>query len=91
MIGWSCCRYNHIIRLSKEVFTIIATGDGEKLMKFCPSFHVVQLMKQGHSPQYACEYVLKDISKEIQHHFEAGLIALDHKVYKCCLEIALLC
>ncbi|XP_041036557.1 N(4)-(Beta-N-acetylglucosaminyl)-L-asparaginase isoform X5 [Carcharodon carcharias] len=38
-----------------------ATGDGDKIMCFCPSFHVVQLMKQGLSPADACQSVIQDI------------------------------
>jgi N4-(beta-N-acetylglucosaminyl)-L-asparaginase len=56
-----------------------ATGDGETLMKFCPSFQVVQLMKKGESPQMACESVLKSMVEANGAWFEAGLVALDAK------------
>ncbi|XP_066536037.1 N(4)-(Beta-N-acetylglucosaminyl)-L-asparaginase [Hoplias malabaricus] len=58
-----------------------ATGDGDKIMCYCPSFHIVQLMKQGSSPKDACCCVLTDIQKKIgkDECFEIGLIALNMK------------
>lgn len=79
IIVWSCSRYSLTSKLPKGMFQL-ATGDGEKLMEFCPSFQVVQLLKQGLSPQNACESVLKSTMHEKGHAFEAGLIALDSKV-----------
>ena len=37
-------------RLELHVTVLIwfaATGDGDKMMRFCPAFHVVQLMRQA--------------------------------------------
>ncbi|XP_041036540.1 N(4)-(Beta-N-acetylglucosaminyl)-L-asparaginase isoform X1 [Carcharodon carcharias] len=58
-----------------------ATGDGDKIMCFCPSFHVVQLMKQGLSPADACQSVIQDICHRVgkKDIFEIGLIALNMK------------
>ncbi|XP_048457077.1 N(4)-(Beta-N-acetylglucosaminyl)-L-asparaginase isoform X2 [Rhincodon typus] len=58
-----------------------ATGDGDKIMCFCPSFHVVQLMKQGLSPTDACQSVIQDICNRVgkKDIFEIGLIALNMK------------
>ncbi|XP_043552618.1 N(4)-(Beta-N-acetylglucosaminyl)-L-asparaginase isoform X4 [Chiloscyllium plagiosum] len=58
-----------------------ATGDGDKIMCFCPSFHVVQLMKQGLSPGDACQSVIQDICHRVGNKdiFEIGLIALNMK------------
>ncbi|KAI7805242.1 putative N4-Beta-N-acetylglucosaminyl-L-asparaginase-like [Triplophysa rosa] len=58
-----------------------ATGDGDKIMCYCPSFHVVQLMRQGSSPNEACQAVLADIQRRISGDtcFEIGLIALNIK------------
>uniref|UniRef100_UPI003AAC968F N(4)-(Beta-N-acetylglucosaminyl)-L-asparaginase isoform X1 n=1 Tax=Centroberyx gerrardi TaxID=166262 RepID=UPI003AAC968F len=58
-----------------------ATGDGDKIMCYCPSFHVVQLMKQGSSPSDACQAVLDDIIRRTSPDrcFEIGLIALNMK------------
>uniref|UniRef100_W5K7U6 Zgc:153169 n=1 Tax=Astyanax mexicanus TaxID=7994 RepID=W5K7U6_ASTMX len=59
----------------------VTTGDGDKIMCYCPSFHVVQLMRQGSSPQEACTSVLTDIRKRIgkEKCFQIGLIALNMK------------
>ena len=59
---------------------LLATGDGEKLMQFSPSFQVVQLMRQGCTPQEACDTVLKNIIAIKGSWFEAALIAIDCKV-----------
>ncbi|XP_065152860.1 N(4)-(Beta-N-acetylglucosaminyl)-L-asparaginase isoform X1 [Paramisgurnus dabryanus] len=58
-----------------------ATGDGDKIMCYCPSFHVVQLMRQGLSPNEACHAVLADIQRRISGDkcFEIGLISLNMK------------
>lgn len=58
-----------------------ATGDGDKIMCYCPSFHVVQLMKQGSSPNEACHAVLADIQRRIGDDkcFEIGIISLNMK------------
>ncbi|KAI4874636.1 hypothetical protein NFI96_031134 [Prochilodus magdalenae] len=66
-----------------------ATGDGDKIMCYCPSFHVVQLMRQvyyhfclGLSPRDACSSVLSDIRRRTGEGecFEIGLIALNMKM-----------
>ncbi|KAG2467138.1 ASPG asparaginase, partial [Polypterus senegalus] len=59
----------------------LATGDGDKIMCFCPSFHVVHLMKQGLCPADACQAVLNDIQERIgtKDMFEIGLIAMNIK------------
>ncbi|XP_029927271.1 uncharacterized protein LOC115373142 [Myripristis murdjan] len=56
-----------------------ATGDGDRIMCYCPSFHVVQLMKQGSPPAAACQAVLDDIMSRVgpDRGFEMGLIALN--------------
>lgn len=58
----------------------LATGDGERIMQFCPSFHIVQLMKSGRSPQQACEEVVKLMKEGSDKYFEVGVIALNCKV-----------
>lgn len=59
---------------------ILATGDGEKIMQFCPSFHIVQLMRSGRSPQQACEEVVGKMTEGSERWFEVGVIALNYKV-----------
>ena len=56
------------------------SGDGECIMKFCPSFQIVQLMREGMSAQEACDVVIKRILKWNCHWFEIAAIALDIKV-----------
>ncbi|XP_034158821.1 N(4)-(Beta-N-acetylglucosaminyl)-L-asparaginase isoform X2 [Pangasianodon hypophthalmus] len=58
-----------------------ASGDGDKIMCYCPSFQIVQLMRQGLSPKEACCSVLADIRKRTGEDkcFEIGLIALNMK------------
>ncbi|XP_043837717.1 N(4)-(Beta-N-acetylglucosaminyl)-L-asparaginase-like [Dromiciops gliroides] len=58
-----------------------ATGEGDKIMCFCPCFHVILLMKQGLSPKEACESVLKHITNQVGHEnmFELGIIAMNIK------------
>lgn len=59
-----------------------ATGDGDEIMKFCPCFHVVQLMKQGATPADACRQVILDIRTRIdaKDAFEIGIIAMNMQV-----------
>lgn len=57
-----------------------ATGDGDKIMCYCPTFHVVQLMKQGLSPTAACRSVIQDVQHQAgKNMFEFGLIAMNMK------------
>ncbi|XP_062850918.1 N(4)-(Beta-N-acetylglucosaminyl)-L-asparaginase [Trichomycterus rosablanca] len=58
-----------------------ASGDGDKIMCYCPSFQIVQLMRQGLSPEEACCSVLTDIKRRAGEEkcFEIALIALNMK------------
>ena len=60
---------------------LLATGDGDQIMQFCPSFHIVQLMREGLSAEEACLKVVSRM-KESCHNkdFEAAVIATDKKV-----------
>lgn len=49
-------------------------------MQFCPSFHIVQLIKEGHTPQESCDMVVRKMRRECAEGFEVGVIALDVKV-----------
>ncbi|XP_067667284.1 N(4)-(beta-N-acetylglucosaminyl)-L-asparaginase-like [Haliotis asinina] len=57
------------------------SGDGDQILKYCPSFHTVYLMKQGSSAQVACDQVIKDIQRRLgkKRMFEFALIAVDMK------------
>ncbi|XP_066494392.1 N(4)-(Beta-N-acetylglucosaminyl)-L-asparaginase-like [Tiliqua scincoides] len=65
----------------KEVGAAAATGDGDKIMCFCPCFHAVLLMKQGLSPMVACQTVVQDILQRIgkENMLEIGIIAMNMK------------
>lgn len=52
-------------------------------MRFCPSFHIVELMSQGKTPQQACETVVKKIIEYSGNNTEVAVIALDMKVNVC--------
>ncbi|XP_007476802.1 N(4)-(Beta-N-acetylglucosaminyl)-L-asparaginase-like isoform X1 [Monodelphis domestica] len=64
-----------------QVGAAAATGEGDKIMCFCPCFHVVLLMKQGLSPNDACESVIKEIINRVgdEDMFELGIIAMNIK------------
>ncbi|XP_035684537.1 N(4)-(beta-N-acetylglucosaminyl)-L-asparaginase-like [Branchiostoma floridae] len=58
----------------------VATGDGDNMMRFCPSFQVVQMMRQGIDPQTACREVVKQIHQKVgTDMFEMALVAMDMK------------
>lgn len=64
-----------------EAGAAVATGDGDNIMRFCPCFKVVQLLKQGQTPLEACRRVVKDIWKRVgKHHmFKMALVAMNQK------------
>jgi len=65
-----------------EIGAAAATGDGDKMMRFCPAFHAVQLMKEGYSPQESCELVVKEAQRKAgmtSKPFEMALIAINKK------------
>ena len=49
--------------LDNSVGAAGATGRGEEVIRTCGSFLVVELMRQGHSPQQACEMACERIIK----------------------------
>ncbi len=57
----------------------VATGQGELVMKTLGSFLVVELMRQGRSPEEACEEAVMRIVKKIPDYkdFQVGYLALD--------------
>jgi len=64
-----------------------ATGHGEEIVRHCATFHVVEKMRDGLSPQQACEYVCQ---RAIDRHdgrpmFNFKLVALSKSgEYGCC-------
>lgn len=62
-----------------EIGGAVATGVGELVMKTCGSFLIVELMRQGLSPQRACEEAVIRISKKIKNttDFQVGFLAVN--------------
>ncbi len=63
-----------------DVGAATATGMGETIIKVCGSFLVVELMRQGLSPQEACEEVvtrLIDKNRDNIENMQAGFIAIN--------------
>lgn len=63
-----------------EVGGACATGVGEFVMKTLGSFLVVELMRQGKSPQQACEEAIQRITKKYDFKkFQVGYLAVNKK------------
>ncbi|GGZ38888.1 asparaginase [Echinicola pacifica] len=65
--------------VDNEVGAATATGLGESIIKICGSFLIVELMRQGWSPQEACEEAVKRLiskNKGIEN-IQAGFLALN--------------
>ena len=63
-----------------EVGGACATGLGEFVMKTLGSFLIVELMRQGKSPQKACEEAIMRIVKRYKYkEFQIGYLALNKK------------
>jgi N4-(beta-N-acetylglucosaminyl)-L-asparaginase len=68
--------------VDNEVGAACATGVGEEVMKTLGSFLVVELMRQGASPQEACEeaiarIVARNPEVEKDSQFQVGYLAMD--------------
>ena len=57
----------------------VATGMGEEVMKTVGSFLIVELMRNGMTPQEACEEAIKRITDKNKNHpeFQIAYIAID--------------
>lgn len=64
--------------VDNEIGGAVATGLGEEIIKNVSSFLVVELMRQGKSPQEACEEAINRIMKNSKNHkdFQVGVLAL---------------
>ncbi|MBU2526726.1 MAG: N(4)-(beta-N-acetylglucosaminyl)-L-asparaginase [Bacteroidetes bacterium] len=63
-----------------EVGAATATGLGETIIKICGSFLIVELMRQGRSPQEACEETVRRLvakSKATIKDVQAGFLAIN--------------
>ncbi|MFI5204204.1 MAG: isoaspartyl peptidase/L-asparaginase family protein [Flavobacteriales bacterium] len=71
--------------VDNEVGAATATGHGEEVIRVTGSFLVVELMRQGKSPQQACEEAVKRINKKFELRkkdstdTQIGFIALNKK------------
>lgn len=65
--------------VDEEVGAATATGLGEAIIRICGSFLIVELMRQGRSPQEACEEAVRRLiakNKNIQD-IQAGFLAFN--------------
>lgn len=69
--------------VDNEVGAAGATGVGETIMRTVGSFLVVEKMREGMSPQEACEYVVRRLIEKnkniIKEPYQAAFIALNKK------------
>lgn len=68
--------------IDNEVGGATASGLGEDILKTVGSFLIVELMRQGKSPQEACEEAVKRVVKKAganYKNFQVGFIALNKK------------
>ncbi|MEL6811269.1 MAG: N(4)-(beta-N-acetylglucosaminyl)-L-asparaginase [Bacteroidota bacterium] len=67
--------------VDNEVGAATATGLGEEVLKTVGSFLIVELMRQGMSPQQACEEAIGRIIKKSPNYadFQVGYIAVNKK------------
>ena len=64
--------------VDNEIGAATATGLGELVMKTCGSFLIVELMRQGLSPQEACEEAVARIcSKGDYKNYQIGYLAMN--------------
>ncbi|MEM6321388.1 MAG: N(4)-(beta-N-acetylglucosaminyl)-L-asparaginase [Bacteroidota bacterium] len=64
--------------VDNEVGGAVATGVGEAVLKTLGSFLVVELMRQGKTPQEACEEAVQRIAKKQQYKdIQVGYCAVD--------------
>lgn len=63
--------------VDNEIGAATATGMGEAIIKICGAHLIVELMRQGYSPQEACEVAIKRISKQKNaKDIQIGFLAL---------------
>jgi N4-(beta-N-acetylglucosaminyl)-L-asparaginase len=65
--------------VDNEVGGATSTGLGEAVVRTCGSFLVVELMRNGYSPQKACEEAVSRIQKKHQNvkDFQVGFLAVN--------------
>ena len=62
-----------------DVGAACATGVGEAVIKICGSHLIVELMRNGKTPQQACEEAVKRIAKKVSNYkdIQVGFLALN--------------
>jgi len=67
--------------VDNEIGAATATGMGEEVLKTVGSFLIVELMRQGRTPQQACEEAIARIMKKQpdRRDFQVGYIAVNKK------------
>jgi N4-(beta-N-acetylglucosaminyl)-L-asparaginase len=66
--------------VDNEIGAATATGMGEAVLKSLGSFLVVELMRQGRTPQEACkEAVMRIVKKQKYQDFQIGYLAMSKK------------
>ncbi len=66
--------------VDNEIGGACATGLGELVMRTCGSFLVVELMRQGRTPQQACEEAaLRIVKKQDFKDIQVGFLAINKK------------
>jgi len=67
--------------VDNEVGAAGATGIGENVMRYCGSFMIVELMRQGLHPEEACIEAIRRIAKKDPKGFELSInfVALDRQ------------
>jgi N4-(beta-N-acetylglucosaminyl)-L-asparaginase len=62
-----------------EVGAATATGLGESIIRICGSFLIVELMRQGRTPQEACEEAVRRLISKNRNikDIQAGFLALN--------------
>jgi isoaspartyl peptidase/L-asparaginase-like protein (Ntn-hydrolase superfamily) len=66
--------------VDNEVGAATATGMGEAVIKVCGAHLIVELMRQGNSPQQACEKAVRRISKQKNaKDIQIGFLAISKK------------
>jgi N4-(beta-N-acetylglucosaminyl)-L-asparaginase len=64
--------------VDNEIGGACATGLGELVMRTCGSFLVVELMRQGRTPQQACEEaVMRIVKKQDYKDIQVGMLAVN--------------
>ncbi len=67
--------------IDNEIGGAVATGMGEEVIKTVGSFLIVELMRNGMSPQQACEEAIRRVVSKNEHYkdFQIAYIALNKK------------